>query len=94
MDTYQVLYHIIISAQTQRDLYTSKQLERSSSMNKEVQKKSQHPREEEWDAEEYSDMELLEMLESVREDMEELGVTTLQEVIERIETLHRHLDAR
>ncbi len=48
---------------------------------------------EEWDEEEYSDMELLEMLETIREDMEELGVTTLQEVIARIEELHRKLDA-
>jgi hypothetical protein len=46
-----------------------------------------------WDEEEYSDMELLEMLETIREDMEELGVTTLQEVIARIEDLHRKLDA-
>lgn len=50
--------------------------------------------EEEWDEEEYSEMEQLEMLESIREDMEELGVTTLQEVIARIEELHRRLDAR
>jgi hypothetical protein len=48
---------------------------------------------EEWDEEEYSDMELLERLETIREDMEELGVTTLQEVIARIEELHRKLDA-
>jgi hypothetical protein len=48
---------------------------------------------EEWNEEEYSDMELLEMLETIREDMEELGVTTLQEVIARIEELHRKLDA-
>jgi hypothetical protein len=47
-----------------------------------------------WDAEEYSDMELLERLETLREDMEELGVATLQEVIARIETLHRKLDLR
>jgi hypothetical protein len=46
-----------------------------------------------WDEEEYSDMELLEMLESVREDMEELGVNTLQEVIVRIDELHQRLDA-
>jgi hypothetical protein len=39
-------------------------------------------------------MELLEWLESLREDMEELGVTTLQEVITRIEELHRKLDRR
>jgi len=44
--------------------------------------------------EEYSEMELLEMLETVREDMEDLGVTTLREVIARIEALHRKLDAR
>lgn len=47
-----------------------------------------------WDDEEYSDMELLEMLETIREDMEELGVTTLQEVIARIDELHRKLDTR
>ncbi len=40
----------------------------------------------------YDDLELLERLESLREDMEELGVTTLSEVIERIATLHRQLD--
>lgn len=47
-----------------------------------------------FDDEEYSEMELLEMLESLREDMEDLGVTTLQEVIERIQELHQRLDAR
>ncbi|MDQ6662682.1 MAG: hypothetical protein M3Z24_17170 [Chloroflexota bacterium] len=46
----------------------------------------------EFDAEEYDDMEMLEMLESLREDMEELGVTTLAEVIQRIEELHQKLD--
>ena len=45
-----------------------------------------------FDQEEYSDMEMLEMLETLREDMEELGVTTLAEVIERIEALHKKLD--
>lgn len=49
---------------------------------------------EEWNEDEYSEMEMLEMLESVREDMEELGVKTLQEVIARIEELHKRLDAR
>ena len=49
---------------------------------------------EDFDDEEYSDMELLEMLESIREDMEELGVTTLQEVIARINELHQRLDAK
>ena len=39
-------------------------------------------------------MERLEMLESLREDMEELGVSTLQEIITRIEELHLRLDAR
>lgn len=56
--------------------------------------KKQKFAEEEWDSEEYNDMELLEMLESLREDMEELGVHTLQEVIARINELHRRLDAR
>lgn len=40
----------------------------------------------------FDDMEQLELLESVREDMEDLGVTTLAEVIERIAELHRKLD--
>ena len=41
---------------------------------------------------EYEDMELLERLETLREEMEDLGVTTLAEVNQRIEELHRHLD--
>ena len=44
------------------------------------------------DEEEYEDMDLLERLETLREDMEELGVTTLAEVIRRIEELQRKLD--
>jgi len=48
----------------------------------------------EMDDEEYDEMELLERLESLREDMENLGVTTLAEVIERIEEMHRRLDRR
>jgi hypothetical protein len=47
-----------------------------------------------FDDEEYDDMELLERLETLREDMEELGVTTLDEVIQRIKELHQLLDAR
>ncbi len=47
---------------------------------------------EEYDTEEYDDLEMLEILETIREDMEELGVTTLQEVIQRIEELHRKLE--
>ena len=58
----------------------------------------QRPDDEEWDEEddddEYTAMELLERLESLREDMEDLGVTTLHEVIARIEELHRLLDAK
>jgi len=45
-----------------------------------------------FDQEEYNDMEMLELLETLREDMEELGVTTLAEVMERIEALHKKLD--
>jgi len=41
---------------------------------------------------EYEEMELLERLETLREDMEDLGVSTLAEVIERIEELHRRMD--
>ena len=64
-------------------------------MNQKPEKQTGH--ESAWDDEdddEYSEMERLEMLESLREDMEELGVTTLDEVIARIEELHRRLDAR
>jgi hypothetical protein len=67
-------------------------------MNARSDKQKDLPANEAWDDEEesdeYSDMERLEMLESLREDMEELGVTTLAEVITRIEELHRRLDAR
>lgn len=44
--------------------------------------------------EEYSTMELLERLETLREDMEDLGITSFAQLIERIEALHRQLDAR
>ncbi|MBA2286730.1 MAG: hypothetical protein H0W02_14735 [Ktedonobacteraceae bacterium] len=43
---------------------------------------------------EYSIMEQLEILETLREDMEDLGFTTLAEVIQRIEVLHRQLDSK
>jgi hypothetical protein len=55
---------------------------------------SQFEDDDDFDEEEYDDMELLERLETLREDMEELGVTTLDEVIQRIEELHQLLDAR
>jgi hypothetical protein len=41
---------------------------------------------------EYSEMELLERLETLREDMEDLKVTTLSELNHRIEELHLKLD--
>ena len=41
---------------------------------------------------EFDDMELLERLETLREDMEDLKVSTLSELIQRIEELHRKLD--
>ena len=43
---------------------------------------------------EYEEMELLERLETLREEMEDLGVTTLAEVNQRIEELHRRLDTQ
>ncbi len=46
------------------------------------------------DEAEYDELLLLERLESLREEMEELGVTTLAEVIQRIEEMHRRLDTR
>jgi hypothetical protein len=48
----------------------------------------------EMDGEEYDDMELLERLETLREDMEDLRVTTLAEVIQRIEEMHKQLDSK
>ena len=46
------------------------------------------------DEEGYDEMELLERLECLREDMEDLGVTTLAELIKRIEETHRRLDRK
>ncbi|MDA8216260.1 MAG: hypothetical protein M0Z94_01435 [Dehalococcoidales bacterium] len=46
------------------------------------------------DPEEYKLMLRLEQLETLREDMEELWVTTLAEVERRIADLHRQLDER
>lgn len=43
---------------------------------------------------EYDDLELLERLESLREDMEDLGIRTLDELIKRIDDLHRQLDSK
>ena len=42
----------------------------------------------------YDDMELLERLETLREDMEELGVTTLAELLQRIEEMYKRLDTQ
>lgn len=44
------------------------------------------------DNDEYSNLDQLERLESIREDMEEFGLTTLDEVIERIAILNQKLD--
>lgn len=76
------MYHIIATLEAEYNI-----AEGTGSM-------SQKPDRDIEDDDEYSDMEVLEILESLREDMEELGVTTLQEVIERIEELHQKLDAR
>jgi hypothetical protein len=43
---------------------------------------------------EYDDIEILERLETLREDMEELGVTTLTQLIARIEQMHKRLDSK
>jgi hypothetical protein len=43
---------------------------------------------------EYDDMEMLERLETLREDMEELGITTLAELIQRIAQMHKLLDSK
>ncbi len=54
---------------------------------------SHEQKHEEFGEEEYDDFTLLERLETLREDMEDLGITNLQELIERIEQLHCQLDA-
>jgi hypothetical protein len=65
-----------------------------------MSKKSSHdmpPKVEEGDAlskQEFDDMEILERLETLREDMEELGITTLAELILRIEEMHKRLDTQ
>ncbi len=63
-------------------------------MSKKFQNNSHEKDNDEFDKMEYEEMELLERLETLREDMEDLGVTTLAEVIQRIEELHRRLDTR
>lgn len=45
-----------------------------------------------FDPQEYDTMLRLERLESLEEEMQELGVTTLDEVRRRIEELHRQMD--
>jgi hypothetical protein len=52
----------------------------------------EHQDEMDSDAEIYDDFELLERLESLREEMEELGVSSLAEITQRITTLHHQLD--
>lgn len=46
-----------------------------------------------FDPAEYDSLLQLERLESLEEDMVELGVTTLEEVRQRIAALHREVDA-
>lgn len=48
---------------------------------------------EDFDPREYDTMLELERLESIEEDMTDLGVTTLDEVRRRIAELHKELDA-
>jgi hypothetical protein len=57
-------------------------------------KKKKDIEEDAFDETEYDDMELLERLESLREDMEDLGINTLAEVVQRINELHAALDKK
>ena len=61
---------------------------------KKVSKISQATAEDEFDSAAYDELELLERLESLREDMEDLGISTLAELIKRIDELHKQLDAQ
>ena len=63
-------------------------------MNKFDPKKKRETEEDDFDADEYDDLELLERLESLREDMEDLGIKTLAEVVQRINELHATLDKK
>lgn len=47
---------------------------------------------EDFDPKEYDTMVELERLESIEEEMQELGVSTLEDVRRRIADLHRELD--
>jgi hypothetical protein len=55
-------------------------------------KKPDEVKEEQLPEEDYDELELLERLETLREDMEDLGVKTLEEVVQRINGLHHKLD--
>ena len=57
-------------------------------------KKKKDIEEDAFDEAEYDDMELLERLESLREDMEDLSINTLAEVVQRINELHAALDKK
>jgi hypothetical protein len=46
------------------------------------------------DQDTYDELLVLERLESLEEEMKDLGVTTLEQLRERIEALHRQLDER
>lgn len=63
-------------------------------MDKSTNEKKKYTEDDDFDEAEYDELELLERLESLREDMEELGVNTLAEVIQRIDELHAALDNR
>ena len=55
---------------------------------------SQVTKDDELEYDGYDELELLERLESLREDMEDLGILTLDELIKRIDDLHKQLDAQ
>jgi hypothetical protein len=63
-------------------------------LDKSTNEKKKYTEDDDFDEAEYDELELLERLESLREDMEELGVNTLAEVIQRIDELHAALDNR
>jgi hypothetical protein len=92
-----ILYHIFAFtvSTANHDYYHNRNLPvGSSSFHSTISPSLVEPLPDEIDEEEYDDMELLERLEILREDMEELDVTTLAEVIKRIKELHQQLDGR
>lgn len=77
-----------------KDKNISKLSQVTEDKDKKVSKLAQVTDEDDDFKEEFDDLELLERLESLREDMEDLGIRTLDELVKKIDDLHKELDAK